>query len=108
MMSIGRLCEWAQVSRSGFYKYLARVKQPKNKELSDREDFEYILDAYNHRGYKKGSRSLFMRLMRNGHPMSRNKIRRLMNKYGLVCPIRKPNPYKQAIKALEENAEFLI
>ncbi len=50
MMSIGRLCEWAQVSRSGFYKYLARVKQPNNKELSDREDFEYILEAYNHRG----------------------------------------------------------
>ena len=70
MMSIGRLCEWAQVSRSGFYKYLARVKQPTNKELSDREDFEYILEAYNHRGYKKGSLSIFMRLMRNGHPMT--------------------------------------
>ena len=69
-MSIERLCEWAQVSRSGFYKYLSRVKQPNNKELSDREDFEYILEAYIHRGYKKGSRSIFMRLMRNGHPMA--------------------------------------
>ena len=55
MKSIERLCEWAQVSRSGFYKYLNRIKLTTNKELSDREDFEYILEAYNHRGYKKGS-----------------------------------------------------
>jgi len=103
MMSIGRLCEWAQVSRSGFYKYLNRIKLPTNKELSDREDFEYILEAYNYRGYKKGSRSIFMRLMRNGHPMSRNKIRRIMNKYKLFCPIRKINPYKQMAKALDES-----
>ena len=103
-MSIGRLCEWAQVSRSGFYKYLNRIKLPTNKELSDREDFEYILEAYNHRSFKKGSRTIFMRLFRAGHPMSRNKIRRLMKKYRLVCPIRKPNPYKKALKSLEENA----
>ena len=103
-MSIEELCKWAQVSRSGFYKYLNRIKVPNNKELNDRNDFKLILNAYNHRSFKKGSRSIFMRLLRDGHPMSRNKIRRLMNKYGLVCPIRKPNPYKQAIKAIEENA----
>ena len=103
-MSIEELCKWAQVSRSGFYKYLNRIKAPNNREINDRNDFELILKAYNHRSYKKGSRTIFMRLLRDGHPMSRNKIRRLMNKYGLVCPIRKPNPYKQAIKALEENA----
>ena len=31
MMSIGRLCEWAQVSRSGFYKYLNRIAKFKQK-----------------------------------------------------------------------------
>ena len=36
--------------------------------------------------------------------MSRNKIRRLMKKYNLFCPIRKPNPYKQIAKNLDENA----
>ena len=77
-MSIERLCEWAQVSRSGFYKYLNRISSPNNKELQDRADFELILEAYNYRSFKKGSRSIFMRLLRNGHPMSRNKIRRLM------------------------------
>lgn len=104
MMSIERLCEWAQVSRSGFYKYLNRVSSPNNKELQDRSDFELILEAYNYRSFKKGSRSIFMRLLRNGHPMSRNKIRRLMKKYNLFCPIRKANPYTQMAKALEESS----
>lgn len=45
-----------------------------------------------------------MRLLRNGHPMSRNKIRRLMKKYNLFCPIRKANPYTQMAKALEESS----
>ena len=57
MMSIERLCEWAQVSRSGFYKYLNRISSPNNKELQDRADFELILEAYNYRSFKKGSRS---------------------------------------------------
>lgn len=95
---------WAQVSRSGFYKYLNRIKTPNNRELNERADFELILIAYNHRGYKKGSRTIFMLLLRNGNPMSRNKIRRLMKKYGLFCPIRKPNPYKQMAKNLDEHA----
>ena len=32
-MSIAELCRWAQVSRSGFYKYLNRVKVPNNKVM---------------------------------------------------------------------------
>ncbi len=44
-----------------------------------------------------------MRLIRSEHPMSRNKIRRLMRKYGLFCPIRKANPYAQIAKALAES-----
>lgn len=35
--------------------------------------------------------------------MNLKKVRRLMNKYGLFCPIRKPNPYKKMMKALEES-----
>ena len=91
------------MSRSGFYKYLNRIKVPNDKEINDRKDFELILSAYNHRGYKKGSRTIFMLLLRNGNSMSRNKIRRLMRKYGLFCPIRKPNPYKRMAKNIDDN-----
>lgn len=30
--------------------------------------------------------------------MNLKKIRRLMKKYGLVCPVRKPNPYRMALR----------
>lgn len=59
---------------------------------------------------KKGSRSIYMRLLHNGTPMNRKKIQRLMRKYNLKCPIRKPNPYKKMLKESEvsEVAENLL
>lgn len=44
-----------------------------------------------------------MILNRENHKMNLKKVRRLMKKYGLFCPIRKPNPYKKMMKALEES-----
>lgn len=43
-----------------------------------------------------------MILNREGHKMNLKKVRRLMRKFGLFCTIRKPNPYKKMMKALEE------
>jgi len=42
--------------------------------------------------------------------MNLKKIRRLMKKYGLVCPIRKPNPHKRIAAALKTSntAENLL
>ena len=36
--------------------------------------------------------------------MNHKKIRRLMNKYGLFCPIRKANPYRRMAKALRTDS----
>ena len=43
-----------------------------------------------------------MRLLHMKPPvnMSLEKIRRLMKKYGLFCPIRKANPYRRMAKAM--------
>ena len=35
--------------------------------------------------------------------MNVKKIRRLMDKYGLVCPIRRANPYRRTAEALKTN-----
>ena len=104
------LCKIAQVSRSGYYEFIKRQNEDNPIEQKDRKDFELILDAYNYRGYKKGSRSIHMRLLHNGTPMNRKKIQRLMRKYNLKCPIRKPNPYKKMLKESEvsEVAENLL
>ncbi|MER1985988.1 MAG: IS3 family transposase, partial [Solibacillus sp.] len=63
-----------------------------------------ILKAFTRRGYKKGSRSIKMTLAHDfGIVMSRKKIQRLMRKYGIECPHRKPNPYKRMAKATKEH-----
>lgn len=94
------------VSRSGFYAYETRIKNNDTnpKENKDRQDFELILEVYNRRGFKKGSRTIYMILKKENKLMNLKKIQRLMRKYGLICPIRKPNPYKKMMKALEESS----
>ena len=75
-----------------------------DKEAQDREAFAWILQAYVFRGYDKGVNGIYMRLKRMGQLMNRKKIRRLMHKYGLKCPVRKANPYRRMAKAIRTNA----
>ena len=102
MLNISWLCEAACVSRSGYYRYLETENLRQQREEEDRKDFLVILEAYRFRGYKKGARSIYMRLLHLKPPVHMNikKIRRLMKKYGLFCPIRKANPYLRMAKAL--------
>jgi transposase InsO family protein len=44
-----------------------------------------------------------MRLLHMGIVMNPKKIRRLMRKYNLFCPIRKANPYRRMAKAMRTN-----
>lgn len=74
-----------------------------DREEQDRVDFQLILDAYRFRGYDKGVRGIHMRLLHTGVRMNPKKIRRLMRKYELFCPIRKANPYRRLQKAIRTN-----
>ena len=91
-LSVTELCEIAGVSRSGYYNWVKSAAARDEKEAKDRADFELILEAYSYRGYKKGVQSINMRLLHMGIVMNPKKIRRLMHKYNLFCPIRKANP----------------
>ena len=106
MLNVKWLCETAGVSRSGYYHYLKTAELRDQREERDRADFEIILTAYKHRGFDKGARGIYMRLLHLKPPVNMNlkKIRRLMHKFGLFCPIRKANPYRRLIKALKTNA----
>ena len=99
------LCEIAGVSRSGYYNWVNSEGNRIQKEKQDRADFELILAAYNHRGYDKGARGIYMRLVHMDPPVVMNvkKIRRLMKKYGLICEVRKANPYRRMAKAIKTN-----
>ena len=102
-LSVSRLCELAGVSRSGYYAWVNAAPLREAREEQDRKDFELILAAYQFRGYDKGARGIHMRLLHLETPVNMNikKIRRLMKKYGLICPIRKANPYRRMAKALK-------
>lgn len=103
MLSVSMLCEIAHVSRSGYYNWIKSEEIRNLKEEQDRKDFEIILEAYNFRGYDKGARGIYMRLLHLDPPIIMNvkKIRRLMKKYNLYCPIRQANPARRMAAALK-------
>ena len=105
LLQVGMLCEIAGVSRSGYYRWKHAAAIRAAKERQDEEDFRHILRAYGQRGYAKGARSIYMCMLHWNPPIIMNlkKIRRLMNKYGLLCPIRKANPYRRMAKAMQTN-----
>lgn len=104
MLNISWLCEIAGVSRSGYYSWINRKNTINLKEEQDRKDFESILEAYKHRGYSKGAKSIHMVLLHKGILMNIKKIRRLMKKFKLFCPIRKANPYRRMAKAIKTDS----
>jgi transposase InsO family protein len=103
-INISWLCEIAGVSRSGYYDWLKAAGTRLKREEKDRSDFDKILEAYRFRGYDKGGRGIHMRLLHQSPAvvMNTKKIYRLMNKYGLKCPIRRANPYKKMRRAIDE------
>lgn len=102
--TISYFCGLLNVSRSGYYNYINSQTVRESKERLDIKSRDIILKAFNRRGYKKGSRSIKM-ILENEFKIiySLKKIRRIMRKYNIVCPHRKPNPYKKIVKANKEH-----
>ncbi len=103
LLNISALCRIAGVSRSGYYAWLDAAPLRQRREETDSADFALVKQAYEFRGYQKGARSIYMRLLHLDPPVVMNikKIRRLMRKYGLFCPIRQANPYRRMAKAMK-------
>ncbi len=101
--SVVELCALAGVTRSGYYHWLKSSEVREKREIADQEDFALVLSAYEFRGFSKGVRGINMRLIHMGIVMNPKKIRRLMHKFNLKCPIRKANPYRRMAKAMKTN-----
>ena len=100
MLNIAKMCRIAGVSRSGFYGWMKTAPAREARERQDAEDFKLIREAYNFRGYPKGARRIYMRLLHTGTRMNLKKIRRLMRKYGLKCMIRGSNAFRRMQRAM--------
>lgn len=111
-LCVSELCRIAGVSRSGYYAWVKAAPIRERREAADRRAFDQILGAYKMHGYTKGARGIHMALLHQDPPvvMNQKKIRRLMNKYNLSCPIRKANPYRRMARALKTDnvAENLL
>jgi len=101
------LCEISLVSISGYYNFFSEssIKTRKIKENKDLEALKIIEKAISFKNRKKGAKQIKMTLA-NTFEINYNlkRIRRITNKYGIICPIRKPNPYKKIAKATKEHS----
>lgn len=100
------LCKIASVSPSGYYNYFSLKSQERRVQREKQDEIvkERIWKAFNYRRRKKGARQIKMTLagvFKIHYNLKR--IRRIMKKYGIVCPIRKANPYRRMAKATKEH-----
>ncbi|MFR5684838.1 MAG: IS3 family transposase [Clostridia bacterium] len=103
---ISYLCKVAGVSRSGYYKYFSSESKDLRKSREDKDILskENVLKDFNFKGRKKGARQIKMVLKdRFNIIYNLKRIRRIMKKYGIVCPYRKANPYRRMMKASKEH-----
>lgn len=103
---VSYLCHVASVSRSGYYNYFSeRSQEHRNKrEIEDEKVKAIILKAFQFKRRKKGARQIKMTLMGQFNVVyNLKRIRRIMKKYNIVCPIRKANPYRRIMKATQEH-----
>lgn len=106
LLNIAWMCKIAGVSRSGFYAWQRGAEARQRREERDEQDFALILEAFRFRGRAKGAKGIHMRLLHQDILMNVKKIRRLMKKYGLKCPIRTENPYRKAARNMKTDHTF--
>lgn len=103
---ISYLCKVVGASRSGYYNYFSlKSQEARNKRDSEDESVrDIILRAFNFKRRKKGARQIKMTLAGQfGIVYNLKRIRRIMKRYEITCPIRKANPYRRMLKATKEH-----
>ncbi len=97
------LCQVVGVSRSGSYRYWSPSAQKQLKEHK-KQDEALNLKAFHYRNRPKGARQIKMTL-ENQYNINYNlkRIRRILKKYDIECPVRKANPYRRMAKATYEH-----
>lgn len=100
------LCQVAGVSRSGYYNYFSTISQNRREKRTHQDEMvkEMIVRAFRFKNRKKGARQIKITLAGQFQVVyNLKRIRRIMKKYGIICPIRKENPYKKMLKATKEH-----
>lgn len=103
---ISYLCGIAEVSRSGYYHFFSVKAVEHRTQRAERDDVarDVILKAYHFKNRKKGARQIKMTLEGQFQVVyNLKRIRRIMKKFHIVCPIRRANPYRRIMKTTQEH-----
>ena len=103
---VSYLCTTAGVSRSGYYNYFSEKAVVRRKQNDEKDESlrDMILKAFHFKNRKKGARQIKMTLAGQFQVVyNLKRIRRIMNKYNIICPIRRANPYRKIMKATQEH-----
>ena len=97
------MCAIADVSRSGYYRWLEHADELDK----DHGDYLLIQEIFDKGKAKYGWRTIKMKLEREKRVvMNSKKIIRIKKKYGLNTRIRRKNPYKAIMKKTQEHRTF--
>jgi len=101
-MEVKMLCAIAEVSKSGYYKWLKHSEEPEK----DHDDYLLVKKVFDKGKGKWGFRTVQMKLSEEEITMNHKKIIRIMRKYHLITKIRRKNPYKIIMKKSLEHRTF--
>lgn len=94
--NVSAACEALEVSRRGYYDWVAAAPARAARDRADDEAFALVRAAFCYRGFKKGTRQIRDCLARRESvTMNRKKIIRLERKYGLTYERKRKNPYRR-------------
>lgn len=108
---ITHLCKVAEVSKSGYYAYFS-IRSNDRREKSNITNIilrDNVLKAFNFKNKKKGARKVKI-VLQNEFNINYNlkRIRRIMKKFDISCPIRKANAYRRMMKATKEHTIMAV
>lgn len=108
--TVQKILKAVGVSKTNYYHIIGSetyAQSCTSKDIQDSADVELIKKVLNSEKYPMGSRMVYMKMKEiTGIQFGRNKIMRLMKKYGLLCKVRKSNTSRQAMKQmLDENCK---
>ena len=85
-MTITELCSFAEVSSSGYYKWLNTFDLRKRRLDYELQDYALIKEIFDEKKETAGFRTIVMEILyRYGLVINHKKVIRIMNKYGLIC-----------------------
>ena len=100
---IAVMCSFFEVSRSGYYDYLKRIKRPAyDQELADK-----IAQCQSRVGKTYGYRRVQIWLRKQGIHRNPKTVLRVMQKYGLLSEIRRRRKYRQMGEHLHKYSNLL-